>query len=351
MVSTFKRPLQLAAIVALPVLLAARPLPNGTAYDFVVRTTSTQTGNKESVMMRGRGVFAGDNAKIEILDSGPMSGDNTTFGNKGSYFLMTEGGKKMLLVDPSQKSYLEWDMQSMMAGLAKMMNAVGGLVKMEMSDVKIDTQELGAGETVQGYPTRHVRMNQNYTVTARVFGKAHVSKTESTIDYYFAPALKAKNPFVQNSQAWANSFDMFNNPDYKSQMAAAQAKLTGVPVKTVVRTVSTDDKGKQQTSVVTSEMLNFKNLDVPKSEFEIPTGYQLVQMPTIDMPAAAAKKDSLDNKSGKSIGDAAAEGAKEGLNEGVKDATKDVTKDAVKDVTKEAAKEAAKKKLKGIFKR
>jgi hypothetical protein len=340
MVSTFKGCSRLVAMVGVPVLLAAStPLPHGTAYDFVVRSTSSQTGNKESVMMRGRGVFAGDNAKIEILDSGPMAGDNNTFGNKGSYFLMAEGGKKMLLVDPSQKTYLEWDMQSMVAGLAKMMNALGGLVKMEMSDFKMDTQELGAGETIQGYPTRHVRTNQNYTITARVFGKTHVSKSETTVDYYFAPRLKAKNPFIQNSQAWANSFDMFNNPDYKAQMAAAQAKLTGVPVKTVVRTISTDEKGKQQTSVVTSEMLNFRNLDVPKSEFEIPSGYQLVQMPTIDAKAVGAKKDSVDNRSGEGIGDAAAEGAKGGV------------KDATKEVTKEAAKEAAKKKLKGLFKR
>jgi hypothetical protein len=332
MVSALKRPSRLAAIAAVPVLLAASALPTGgTSYEFIVRSTSTQTGNKESVMMRGRGTFAGDDAKIEITETGGAAAANNAFGGKGSYFLVVDGGKKMLLVDPSQKTYLEWDMQSMMAGMAKMVNALGGLVKMEMSDVKIDAQDMGPGEKVQGYQTKHVRMTQNYTVTAKVFGKTSKSRSETTIDYYFAPALKALvNPFVQNSQAWANSLDMFNNAEYKSQMAAAQSKVQGVPVKTVVSTVSTDEKGKQQTSVVTTEMVNFKKVDVPSETFAIPTGYKMVQMPKLNAVATGSAEDS-----GAVSGDVAKEGAKEGA----------------KDAAKEATKEAAKKKLKGIFKR
>jgi hypothetical protein len=332
MVSALKRPSRLAAIAAVPVLLAASALPTGgTSYEFIVRSTSTQTGNKESVMMRGRGTFAGDDAKIEITETGGAAAANNAFGGKGSYFLVVDGGKKMLLVDPSQKTYLEWDMQSMMAGMAKMVNALGGLVKMEMSDVKIDAQDMGPGEKVQGYQTKHVRMTQNYTVTAKVFGKTSKSRSETTVDYYFAPALKALvNPFVQNSQAWANSLDMFNNAEYKSQMAAAQSKVQGVPVKTVVSTVSTDEKGKQQTSVVTTEMVNFKKVDVPSETFAIPTGYKMVQMPKLNAVATGSAEDS-----GAVSGDVAKEGAKEGA----------------KDAAKEATKEAAKKKLKGIFKR
>jgi hypothetical protein len=332
MVSALKRPSRLAAIAAVPVLLAASALPTGgTSYEFIVRSTSTQTGNKESVMMRGRGTFAGDDAKIEITETGGAAAANNAFGGKGSYFLVVDGGKKMLLVDPSQKTYLEWDMQSMMAGMAKMVNALGGLVKMEMSDVKIDAQDMGPGEKVQGYQTKHVRMTQNYTVTAKLFGKTSKSRSETTVDYYFAPALKALvNPFVQNSQAWANSLDMFNNAEYKSQMAAAQSKVQGVPVKTVVSTVSTDEKGKQQTSVVTTEMVNFKKVDVPSETFAIPTGYKMVQMPKLNAVATGSAEDS-----GAVSGDVAKEGAKEGA----------------KDAAKEATKEAAKKKLKGIFKR
>ena len=344
MISAFARPSRLAIVAALPVLLAAKPLAapmaGGTTYDFIVR--SQLADKKESVMMRGRGTFAGNDGKIEILEASSPSGSEV-FGAKGSYFLVLDGGKKMLLVDPTKKQYMAWDMASMVAGLSKMVNAVGGFVKMEMSDVKIDAQNMGPGETIQGYPTVHYRLQEQYTVSTKVFGRSSKNRSETTIDYYFAPALKnLANPFVQSGRAMAQSFDMFNNPDYKSQMSAAQAKIQyGVPLKSVVKTVSTDEKGKQTTSLVTSEMVNFKNIDVPKSTFAIPDGYTMVEMPKLDANLAAGKtdKDAKDVAVPDVNADSVAAAAKAGA------------KDAVKEGAKDAAKEAAKSKIRGIFKR
>ncbi|MFN2604546.1 MAG: hypothetical protein ABR582_17570, partial [Gemmatimonadaceae bacterium] len=192
--------------------------------------------------------------------------------------------------------------------------------------IKIDAQDLGPGETIQGYATHHYRMTQNYTMNMKMFGRSSKSRSESTTDYYFAPALKAlSNPFVSNSQAWAASFDMFNNPDYKTQMQAAQGKIQfGVPVKSVIKTVATDDKGKQTTSTVTSEMVNFKNTDVPSSTFAIPAGYTMIEMPKLDATASAGANSSGANSAGAnssgangadinadSIANAAKQGAKE----------------------------------------
>ena len=348
MTSFLSRPSRLAAVAALPLLLAAKPLSAplsaGTTYEWVVRSQSTRTGDKESVMMRGRGTFSGNNGKLEILESVAQNanGQSNMFGGKGSYFLVLDGGKKMLMVDPTNKQYMEWDMASMMAGMSKMVNAVGGMVKMEMSDVKIEAHNLGAGETIQGYPTVHYQMVQNYTVSMKVFGRESKSRNESTTDYYFAPSLKGlANPFVSNSQAYAQSFDMFNNPDYKSQMSAAMAKIgsAGVPLKSVAKIVRTDEKGKQETSIVTTEMVNFKNGDIPSSTFAIPAGYTQIQMPKIDANTAAGSGNSTSGQksadiNADSIANAAKEGAKEGVKEGVKEGTKDATV----------------KKLKGIFK-
>jgi hypothetical protein len=349
MISLFSRPSRLAVVAALPVLFAAKPLAapmaGGTTYEFIVRSKTTQGGDKESVMMRGRGTFAGNDGRIEILEASAQSGGSEMFGAKGSYFLVLDGGKKMLLVNPAEKQYMQWDMASMLAGMAKMVNAVGGLVKLEMSDIKIDARDLGAGETIQGYPTVHYQMVENYTISARMFGRSSKSRSEATTDYYFAPALKnLANPFVSNSKAMAQSFDMFNNPDYKTQMGAAQAKIKyGVPVKTVVKTVSTDEKGKQTVSTVTSEMVNFKNIDVPKSTFVVPSDYKLIemQMPKAEGSVAGEFKD----KDGKTVS------APDINADSVAAAAKDSAKDAAKDAAKGAAKEAAKSKIRGIFKR
>jgi len=145
---------------------------------------------------------------------------------------------------------------------------------------------------------------------------------------------------VQSGRAMAQSFDMFNNPDYKSQMSAAQSKIQyGVPLKSVVKTVSTDDKGKQTTSIVTSEMINFRNIDVPKSTFAIPDGYTMVEMPKVDANMAATDKDGKPVEGPALNADSIANAAKKGAAEGVKEGVKD------------AAKEGAAKKIRGIFKR
>jgi hypothetical protein len=225
----------------------------------------------------------------------------------------------------------------MMAGMTKILNAAGSLMKFEMSDVKIDSRNLGAGETIQGYSTVHYQLLQSYTITAKVFGRTSKQRSESTTDFYFAPALKGLvNPFMSNTQAWASAFDPFNNADYKTQMTAAQAKIQyGVPVKSVVKTVTTDEKGKEQTSTVTSEMVNFHNTDVPSSTFAIPAGYKKVEMPKMDANVAAGDDAKGADINADSLAAAAKKGAAEGVKEGVK----------------EGAKESAAKKLKGIFKR
>jgi len=133
-----------------------------------------------------------------------------------------------------------------------------------------------------------------------------------------------------------SQFDMFNNSDYKSQMTAATAKLpkNGVPLKMVTTTITTDEKGKQETSTATMEMLNFTKTNVPASTFEMPAGYTEIQMPSFNMPSSAnasgnGANGANSNKPGYNADSIAAD-AKEGAKEGVKESVKEGTKDAVK---------------------
>jgi len=225
--SSFSRTARFCTAISIPLLFAAAtPFADGMTYDFVMKTQSTRTGNKETVTMSGHGTYAGDQAKIEIVDAG-VAGSTGMFGGKGSYFIVKSGGKEMFLVDPSQTQYMAWSMAGLMGGMSKMMGAMGGMVKMQMSDVHIDAQDMGAGQSVQGYPTHNMRMVQNYTTTVSVFGRSSKTTTATTTDYYLAPTLKIANPFVSNSQQMAmlSLLGMSNNPDYKNQMMAANAKM------------------------------------------------------------------------------------------------------------------------------
>jgi hypothetical protein len=343
MSSSFARPARLIAAFATPfVFAAALPVTDGMTYEFVMKTTGKQTGNKEQVTLRGRGTYAGDDAKIEIIEASSTTGGREAFGGKATYFIVKNGGAEMFLVNPTEKNYMKWDMASMLAGMSKVVNAMGSLVKMQISDVKIDAHEMGAGPSVQGYPTKHIQMVQNYTMSASVFGKSSKTRSESTTDYYFATGLKIANPFVSNSNQMTQMGDMFNSPEFKSQMNAAMARLpkNGVPLKTVTTVVSTDEKGKQETMVSTMEMVNFKAANIPASEFAIPKDYALIEMPNLNASLAGGNANGATAKEGPALNaDSVAAAAKAGAAEGVKQGVKDATK------------EAAAKKLKGIFKR
>jgi len=340
---SLSRTARLCTAISIPLLFAAAtPFTDGMTYEFTMKSQSTRTGNKETVTMSGRGTYAGDQAKIEITNAGPAGGTGM-FGGKGSYFIVKGGGKEMFLVDPSAKQYMAWDMAGLVSGMSKMMGAMGSMVKMQMSDIHIDAQDMGAGEMVQGYPTRHMRMIQNYTMTTSVFGRNSVTKTATTTDYYLSPTLRIANPFTSNSEQFSGAMDMFNNPDFKTQMMAAQAKMpkNAVPLKTVTTTVSTDSKGKQETMIGTMEMTNFKTANIPASAFAIPSDYTLVQMPNMNMAgsgngAGAGKGNAAEGPALNA--DSVAAAAKAGAAEGVKQGTKD------------AAKDAAAKKIRGIFK-
>jgi hypothetical protein len=192
-------------------------------------------------------------------------------------------------------------------------------------------------------------MTQNYTMSVSVLGKSSKTTNASTTDYYFAPSLKIANPFVSNSQqmAMASQMDVFNNPDFKNQMMAAQAKIpkTGVPLKTVTTTISTDGKGKQETTVTTMEMLNFTKSNIPSSAFAIPSDYKVIEMPSMNV-AAGSGSGSGAGSSGPDVNvDSIAAAAKAGAKEGVKENVQTDAKAAAKN-----AAAGATKKLKGIFK-
>ena len=324
------------AAILLPAALFATPLfEAGITYDFRVSTTSGQGDNsKELSVMAGRGQVTGSSARIDLSEAkngGPM------FTGKGGYVVVKDDGN-MYMVDPGEKQYYSFNTEQMFAGLGSALKMMGGMVKMTMSDVKIDVQDLGAGERIQGYATRHIRQTQSHKMTVSVLGRKSSTTSNDTSEMWIAPELKlAGNPFLQMGSA-ASGID-FGSPEYKSQTQAAQAKIpAGFPLKSVSRSHATDDKGKSTMTVSTMEVTNFQKGDIPASAFTIPGDYKEIQMPFAEL---ASMSDSLDAARARS-GNASAD---------KKESTGEELKEAVKEAGKESAKEEAKKKIRGIFRK
>ncbi|HEY0972659.1 MAG TPA: hypothetical protein VGE02_16945 [Gemmatimonadales bacterium] len=276
-----------ASVLALaaPAALGAQ----GITYDFAIRSQQVDGGKtKELSHVVGRSQVDGDRARVDlssVKNGGMMASED-------AYVIVTDGGGRMIMVQPKERKYYSFTTEQMMAGMSGALKAAGGLLKMEMSNVKIDVEDLGAGEQIHGFDTRRLRMTQSLTMSVSVFGRKNVTTTTDTTTYWVAPALKqVQNPFLSSGRSAAGMID-FGNPEFRAQLVAANAKLAvGAPLRTESRSVATDEKGKQSVTVTAMEVTKLERGDVPASVFEIPAGYEEVPMPFEEL---AAMGDSVD---------------------------------------------------------
>jgi len=338
-----RRRLALAAAAAVPVLLlaAAPGTEPGLTYEFRSVVNQREAGGKTLAGVTGRAQVVGGQARIDITDA---TGPNP-FTQKGTYVVVGADGR-MLMVLPKEKQYYAFNMEQMLAGAGNALNAMGGLVKMTMSDTKVDVQDLGAGEKMHGYDTRHLRMVQAYTMSVSIMGRKQVTTAADTMETWVAPALKdVVNPFLRMGNA-TTAID-FGNAEYRRQLQAANAKLAaGLPLRSVMRSVAKDEKGKEQRTTMTMEVTKLDRGDVAMAAFAVPAGFEEVPMPMAELAALGDSVNAAKARSAAAGGDTAAKA------DGPDAASmKDAAKAAAEKTGKAAATEEAKKRLRGIFKR
>ena len=126
------------------------------------RTGAVSTRN----MMAAHGQFASGNSRIDVTQSmspGGMMGQGT--------YMITNGSKGTVTsVDPAKHQYTVIDIAELGKTANDMQAALGGMAKIEVANVKVDVQDLGAGEPLDGYATWKYRISQSYTMNMTVMG-------------------------------------------------------------------------------------------------------------------------------------------------------------------------------------
>lgn len=213
-------------------------------------------------VMAGHGQFSGGNSRMDMSQSMAPGG----LMGVGTYVIVKSGARTEWIVDPAKKSYMEVNIDSMAKFSADAQKALGGIAKIEMTDVTADVEALGAGETIEGYATIKYRVTSGYTSKVSVMGRTTATTTTSTGEMWIAPQLAGLyNPAAPASQGAGNS-------EYARKLTAAYAKIgKGVPIKSVTTTQSTGSRARSTTS--TMELVNIKRERVDPSVFEIPPGY------------------------------------------------------------------------------
>jgi hypothetical protein len=207
---------------------------------------------------------SGDNGKTLFEES------SNTLMAKGSYIITKDGGKTMYLVNPKDKTYMKWDLDSIMGmagGAMKMMN-------MKFTDPKVEALGEDPDGLIAGVPTVHYRFRTNYTMSMSFMMMKKTYKVVKEEEIWAAPKLvdAALGIWLRKTPPKTG------NEDLDALIAAEMGKVQGFPLKRKTMTTSTDEKGKVETTTVTMEVTELQMVPVPDSTFEIPAGYKETSM-------------------------------------------------------------------------
>lgn len=286
----FVRPaLVIAPLVA---LLVAWPAAAAIHYEAV--TTSDTPGRGKPTTIRVEAWVDGAEAKIEFRESG------TPTMPAGTYLLTRNGGKTLYFVNPEEKTYAEWNLDQMLQTIGGLMQAMGPVLKFEVSDVEVEKLAEGPGESLHGLATTHYKYRTTYVMKIKVMGMGSTSAVDRMQDIWATRDLDdvALGIWLRNRPAATGLADL------DELIAAEMGKVQGFPLKTVEVATTTGKKGKRESETrTTMEVTTFeRNASVPASTYELPAGYTKTEIVPTAGPAEGQGDEAGGNPFKKTFG-------------------------------------------------
>ncbi len=189
------------------------------------------------------------------------------------YWLYKGKENTLYIVNDKEKTVTPMSLDAMM----QMAGMAGQLVKIEISDHQVKTEDLGK-ENVLGFSCDHIRITSEYTMLMKI---AFIKKTmhiNEVKDIWATNDLK----FVQDINRAFYEKDFKTGWEDLDKMIEREMKVMkkiGFPMKTVTHTIQKNKKGKVGSDQTTTmEILEMKANSFPASFFEVPKDYQKASM-------------------------------------------------------------------------
>ncbi|HKI86588.1 MAG TPA: hypothetical protein VKA53_07570 [Thermoanaerobaculia bacterium] len=220
------------------------------------------------------------NITVEAWAEGPhakilFTQSDNPFMQDGSYLLTNDAGHTVYLVNPKDKTYMKWDLDSMFGALGGLMKGVSGFMHMKISDPKVVKLSEESGGAILGMPTTHTRYRTTYTMSMSVFRMKRSSEITTTQDLWTTKAVSMPALGVWLRKTPPKTGDEQIDKLVKSQMH----QIEGVPLKTITHTVTREQNGKQTESDASTVVTEFsEHASAPSGGFKIPSGYSETSM-------------------------------------------------------------------------
>ena len=333
----------LAVAGSLLTLAAAAPRAFSPGYTYRMRITGQATDGKgktkDYVVMSGRAMVT---SKAGRLDIDEASKERGAMADKGGYILYDPTA--MMIVSPKDKQILKFTFDDLEKGMSALAANMPGM-RIAVTDVAVNLEKLGPGESLLGLATTKYRVTQDYKLAMKV-AFMNRSSTEHIVQEYWMADQKSgfANPFARMGSMRPAGGGAF--AELMSKTAEATASMgKGIPVKTVTTTTSTNDKGEKTTNVATMEVTELKAGNVDDALLVPPSDYQVMD---VGAQTKAMAEQAEQNRAAQAAQTGQpADAAPSDSGPSVKDAAKDAAAQAAK----EGAAQKVKKGLGGLMRR
>jgi hypothetical protein len=233
-------------------------------YQITIKSVSE--GDKKGRQAQAQGgnntmVFAADadKARIDFIEG------HAPGGGKDGYLITKDAGKSFTMVSPKDKTYMKWDMDAMMG----MAGAMGNMMKMQVSNPKVEKLLDEAGESLLGYPTRHYKTRTAYHMSMTVMGFKNEMDIVKEDESWTTPKLD-----ISTLGAWFNQMPKTQNEELDKLVQAEKGKMTGMPLKMLSVQTSTDSQGKASVTRSSMVVTDIKKIGASEVSVEIPEDYK-----------------------------------------------------------------------------
>ena len=274
--------LQVATATAAPPRQPAAAAIKATRMEMrMTMVTGENAADSGEVLMRHVMTIRGDSVRT---DADASLAASLMMGGSGSYTVTHDGARTVFGVDTVKREYWEIDAAQIAEDLE---DAVSSLEEMpfRFSDVSSNAEELGPGETIEGYTTTHWRYTQKMTMKMKMAlpGMPGDMRMEQVTDLYYSPEL---TKIMSPGSSKPVMGDVKPGKDLPFLDSAATAAITSaraklpmtIPIRSLERTTTIAGPVKATKTTIT-EIRGIAAIEVPALFFAIPAGYKKVEMP------------------------------------------------------------------------
>lgn len=204
---------------------------------------------------------AGEKARIDFVE-----GQSPGLADDG-YIMTKDAGKTFIMVSPKDRTYMKWDSDAMMG----MAGAMGDMMKMQISNPKIEKVLDENGPSILGYPTRHYKFRTSYRMSMSMMGFKNEMDIVKDDETWTTTKLD-----ISSLGAWLNKKIKTQNAEMDKLIALEQDKMSGLPLKTISIQTTTDNQGKTTVTRSSTEVTSIRN--VGNVVADIPADYQEVNL-------------------------------------------------------------------------